>query len=157
MDDFKVTIINTLLALATAAIPALVAGFWKWLSGQSAKIDNELLQGITARSIAQADAVTGAAFGRIDALMKAAQHPDSPGGSKITSAEWNAILGSLFQDFKAGFGDEWLSRAGKVIGLVPFEASAKAQIEASLVKKIDEKRAANAQSSAHIAAAAKVE
>lgn len=153
MENFSSIIINVLLSVATAAVPALVAVFWKWVGGQAAKIDNELLQGITARAIGQADAVTGAAFGRIDALMKAAQHPDSPGGATITAAEWNAILAALFEDFKAGFGDQWLSRAGKVIGIVPFENSVKAQIEAALVAKLDEKRAANAQASAHLATA----
>lgn len=152
MEDFGTIALNALLAAATLAVPVVVRALWSWTSQLAQGIENEFLSTLTMRVIMTVDDVTGAAFGRFDELTAAAQLAESDGGPKITADEWKGILDELFEDFKAGFGQDWLSRAAALFGSAEaFEAQVKSKLEARLVSSLDEKRIANAEKKERLA------
>ena len=142
--NFMDILIGVLIEIAILVLPLVLLGL-SYLRSQAARIDNELLQGITMRSVQTVEAVTEVAFNEFELLAKGARAPASEGGVTISAREWEEIVDILINKFKKGFGQNWLTRAGQILGIVEFENSVRDQIESSLNKKLDQKRESNAK------------
>ena len=116
--DSKVQMGLSLFEMMAPVVTALLGWLALHVNGWiKTRTKNEMLSGLMARANDLIWTLVKEANQVLVADIKAAHHPDSPGGAEILKAELDLIKKNVVKSFKRMWGPYGLVELGKVLGL----------------------------------------
>lgn len=118
-------LVSTILEIVLSAVALFAAfGLRKLGSFLQAKRDEakentiaHVMLSSLERLRIEIDEAVGAAAAQMNAKLEAAKQPGSPGGTKVTKEELDAIKKDAVSYAKSGLGTDWMRRATNVLGI----------------------------------------